>query len=72
MSGEEVGYKIKDDHSVANNLATFADALKKRDADLASILIPILGDLSSGQAVARDELLDAMFAATLHSEEQGE
>lgn len=64
MADDSDEYEIDDKKSVDGNLAALGDALKEIDSDLADILSPKLQNMSADASIAKDQLFDALYAAT--------
>jgi len=72
MPQQQILFDIDDNKSVAQNLADFAEALKKLDEPLASILAPHLGAMSNGAHSDNAGLLNALYAKTVPEPSQAE
>ena len=64
MPQQQNPYDIDDDKAVDQNLADFADALKKLDEPLAFVLTPHLVAMSNGAHSGNAGLLNALYAKT--------
>lgn len=63
-------FQIDDDKSADANIADFVTILKQQDEDLASVLGPVLLDMSYEKPVDQTDILDALYAATAPKENQ--
>ena len=64
MPKQTIAFEIDDSLTADRTLAAFAEALKQADGPLAKVFAPVLSDISQDIAVDRDQLLDALYAAT--------
>lgn len=64
MPQEQTHYDIDDNKSVDENLANFAEALKKLDDPLASVLGQRLASMSNAEHTDNAGLLDALYSKT--------
>jgi hypothetical protein len=64
MPKQTLAFEIDDSLTVDQTVATFGEALKQVDSQLAEVLAPALSDLSQEIAISQDQLLDVLYAAT--------